>query len=142
MSALHEPAPQDIEPPFGGSAFLVADPLPTGVAVMALFVVFAGWAFAEAAGSAAPGAASGDGGGAALAAAVAVAVLVVSEVAAEAAADAAGAGAAAAAAAAGGSGLAVARSALLQPTDALAPRTARAATNVSKVSEGLRMQAS
>jgi hypothetical protein len=140
MSALQEPAPQVIEPPLGGSAVLVAGPLPTGVAVMALFVGFAGWAFAEAAGSAAPGAASGEGGGAALAAAVAVAGLVASEVAAEAAADAAGAGAAAAAV--GGSGLADARSALLHPADALAPRTARAATNVSKVSEGLRMHGS
>jgi hypothetical protein len=31
---------------------------------------------------------------------------------------------------------------LLQPADALTPRTASAATNVSKVSEGLRIRAS
>lgn len=142
MSALHMPAPQAIWTFFAGAAVVVAaGPGATGVAVTALFLLFArsggGADGAGGAGSAAE-AATGAEEGAALAAAVAVAVAVASDGGADAAAD----GAAAAAAAAGGSALTVARSALLQPVDALVPRTARAATNVSKVSEGLRIRPS
>ena len=45
-------------------------------------------------------------------------------------------------AASGASGAALARSALLQPNDVPAPSTASAVTNVSTVSEGLRIAAS
>jgi hypothetical protein len=141
MSALHMPAPHDIEPPFGASPVRVAAPASTGAAVTAdlafsFAAAFVGW---SGVGGAAVGAAVGEGegrlGG--------VAATGEGSAAAEAAApgaegSAAGAAGAAAAAAAGGSG--VAWSALLQPADALAPRTARAATNVSKVSDGMRIR--
>jgi hypothetical protein len=140
MSAVQPPAPHDIcdfagEPGLLPPASTAVAPTPATDRPLAALAgagaaFFSSSAPAACLGVSAGAAAAGGGGAAAGAALVAPAPSVL---------VAFGAGLAAAA----GSGAAFApRSALLHPADALTPRTASAATNVSKDSEGLRIGSS
>ncbi len=123
MSGVHPPAPHDALGDFAlPLAFGEGAGAPRTGCASPFDAVSSGF-FAGSARSGAGGAASAVASGATVAGGVAAA---------------GGAGGAAAAVA---SGAAVARSALLQPSDVPAPRTASAVTNVSTVSEGLRIPA-